>query len=113
MRSSVSKSSADGRRPANAARVRAKEAADLLGEALALLRSEQTSGRVSEPRHSTDRLLRLPEVQRLCGLRKSAIYEHMRRGTFPRSVKVGVSATTWSEAAIQAWIADRITGGPT
>ena len=63
------------------------------------------------PRQQSDRLLRLPEVQRLTGLRRSAIYEQMQRGIFPRSVKVGPRAATWSEAAIQAWIADRIESG--
>jgi prophage regulatory protein len=56
-------------------------------------------------------LLRLPEVQRLTGLRRSAIYEQMQKGIFPRSVKAGPRAATWSEAAVQAWISKRIDAG--
>jgi prophage regulatory protein len=58
---------------------------------------------------SPDRLIKLPDVERLTCLRRSAIYEQIQRGAFPRSVKVGKRSATWSEA-IQAWIADRVTG---
>ena len=91
---------------------RTLEAAQLLQEALALLGESQASSDAPVPQRSTDRLLRLPEVQLLTGLRRSAIYEQMRRGLFPRSVKTGPRATCWSEAAVQRWIADRIAGQP-
>jgi prophage regulatory protein len=54
-------------------------------------------------------LLRL-EVERLTDLRKSAIYDHMQKGGFPRSVKAGIRATMWSEAGVQGWIAARLEG---
>ncbi|KQW65079.1 transcriptional regulator [Variovorax sp. Root411] len=57
-----------------------------------------------------DRLLRLPEVERLTGLRRSAIYEQMRRGIFPRSVKAGRRIAAWPESAVQSWIAERMDG---
>jgi prophage regulatory protein len=86
---------------------RALQATRLLREALALLGAEEGLKAVAS-RRIPDRLLRMPEVQRLTGLRRSAIYEQMQRGTFPQSVKVGRRATTWSEAAIQGWIAERL-----
>jgi prophage regulatory protein len=52
-------------------------------------------------KRASDRLLRLPEVQRLTGLRRSAIYEQMQKGGFPESVKTSPRAATWSEAAVQ------------
>lgn len=85
-----------------------QQAAELLREALLLLSSNQgaTLGvAVSRP---PGRLLRLPEVQRMTGLRRSAIYDHMQRGVFPKSAKAGARITAWSEAAIQAWIAERL-----
>ena len=91
---------------------RTLEAAQLLQEALALLGAPQQSSHSPFPRPTTDRLLRLPDVQLLTGLRRSAIYEQMRRGLFPRSVKTGPRASCWSEAAVQRWIADRIAGQP-
>ena len=80
---------------------------DKLREALDLLGGDLTVESAIQGGHGSDRLLRLPEVQRLTGLRRSAIYEQMRRGIFPRSVKAGARTATWSEAAIQAWIAAR------
>lgn len=93
--------------------IRTERAAMLLQEALGLL---DCKGALSSPgalqaghvRASPDRLLRLPEVQRLTGLGRSAIYQQMKSGTFPQSVKVGPRAATWSEAAIQEWIHRRL-----
>jgi len=86
---------------------RAGQAVRLLREALALLGNETVNERPSGQR-GPDRLLRLPEVQRLTGLGRSAIYLQMQEGVFPRSVKAGRRAATWSEAAVQAWIAQRL-----
>src|SRR5689334_7770116 len=87
---------------------RTNRAAELLREALSLLSSveQQNIRSLTSP----DRLIKLPDVERLTGLRRSAIYERIQRGAFPPSVKVGKRSSTWSEAAIQAWIADRVTG---
>jgi len=90
---------------------RASQAVHLLREALALLDAESGSSLASISKRPPDRLLRLPEVERLTGLRRSAIYEQMQKGTFPRSVKAGPRAATWSEAAIQVWIAERLGSG--
>jgi len=101
--------SADGPRgSAEVAAERASRAAHLLREALALLASDSDAAPFVGAKRGSDRLLRLPEVQRLTGLRRSAIYEQMQRGIFPRSVKAGARAATWSEAAVQAWISERI-----
>lgn len=85
----------------------AARAAVLLQEALNLLGNSGAFGSAHVSRPS-DRLLRLPEVQRLTGLGQSAIYQQMKEGFFPRSVKVGPRAATWSEAAVQAWIQQRL-----
>jgi prophage regulatory protein len=86
------------------------QAAHLLQEALALLCGESPQQIAQATTRAHDRLLRLPDVERLTGLRRSAIYEQMQRGVFPRSVKVGKRAATWSESAVQSWIADRLDG---
>lgn len=59
----------------------------------------------------TERLLRLPEVESLVGLRKSSIYDAMKRGEFPAPVKLSRRAVCWPASAIDAWIAERIKGG--
>ncbi len=58
-----------------------------------------------------ERLLRLPDVESLTGLRKSSIYDAMRRGEFPQPVKLSRRAVCWPESRIQSWIAERIAGG--
>lgn len=93
----------------NTAVHRTLQAAQLLHEALALLGVDPVQ-QMPRTTRAPDRLLRLPDVERLTGLRRSAIYEQMQRGAFPRSVKAGKRAATWSETAVQAWIADRIDG---
>ena len=54
------------------------------------------------------RLLRLPEVERLIGLKKSTLYALIERGDFPQQIKISARASAWSEDAIQSWIAERI-----
>ncbi|MBV7427332.1 MULTISPECIES: AlpA family transcriptional regulator [unclassified Acidovorax] len=81
-------------------------AASLLQEALSLLSG---SGPGSLPTVSDDdRLIRLPEVLRLTGMCRSALYDQMSRGQFPRSVKIGPRAASWSARAVHSWISDRI-----
>lgn len=89
---------------------RTARAVTLLQEALALLSLEDAVLARKEVAHQADRLIRLPEVLQRTGLRRSAVYEQMQKGTFPRSVKIGPRAATWSEAAVQAWIAKCLDG---
>jgi prophage regulatory protein len=50
------------------------------------------------------RLLRLPEVMARVGLRRSAIYQRMSDGRFPRSRSLGPKCTVWVEAEIDEWV---------
>ena len=56
---------------------------------------------------TTDRLLRLSEVQARCGLSRSSVYRKMRDRSFPEPLKVGVRAVRWRESEIEAWLASR------
>lgn len=53
-----------------------------------------------------DRLLRLPDVMARVGLKRSAIYERMNDGRFPRSRSLGPRCAVWLESEIADWIAD-------
>ena len=59
-----------------------------------------------------ERLLRLPDVEARTGLRKSAIYQAMKEGTFPACLKLGPRASAWPSSEIDAWIAARIASEP-
>lgn len=50
------------------------------------------------------RLLRLPEVMARVGLKRSAIYQRMTDGRFPRSRSLGPKCTVWVESEIDEWI---------
>lgn len=56
-------------------------------------------------------ILRLLEVQRRVGLKKSAIYAGVKDGSFPKPIKLGTGphcAVGWLEPEINAWLKTRI-----
>ncbi|PCG07450.1 transcriptional regulator [Sphingomonas ginsenosidimutans] len=48
--------------------------------------------------------MRLPEVIARVGLRRSAIYQRMSEGRFPKSRSLGPKCAVWVEAEIDEWI---------
>ena len=50
-----------------------------------------------------DILIKLPEVCRQAGFGKSAIYEMINNGTFPKPIKLGYGSR-WSQQEVQAWM---------
>ena len=56
------------------------------------------------PHFREARLLRLPEVATRVGLAKTAIYDLIKRNSFPRPIKLG-AASVWVDAEISEWIA--------
>jgi prophage regulatory protein len=53
-------------------------------------------------------ILRRKQVQARTGLARSTIYQHIKAGTFPRSVPLGPRAVGWLESDVNNWIADRV-----
>ena len=58
-----------------------------------------------------ERLLRLPEVRQVVGLKTTAIYDGIRKGNFPRSVLIGKRAVAWRASEISEWIGTRSAQG--
>ena len=58
--------------------------------------------------NNSRRLLRLPEVKRFVGLGRSAIYDKIKRGEFPRPVSLGARAVAWPSDEINSWVDSRI-----
>ena len=54
------------------------------------------------------RIIRRPELTERTGLQKSAIYERMEAGTFPKAVTLGPNSVGWLEHEVDAWIEARI-----
>ncbi|MHB1870214.1 MAG: helix-turn-helix transcriptional regulator [Steroidobacteraceae bacterium] len=55
--------------------------------------------------NTADRLLALPEVERLTGLRSSALYLRCQRGEFPQPLRISSRCSRWRESEVIAWIA--------
>ena len=56
------------------------------------------------------RLIRLPQVMDRVGLKRSAIYQRMTEGRFPKSRLLGSRYTVWLESEIDAWIEAALDG---
>jgi prophage regulatory protein len=54
------------------------------------------------------RVLRLPEVEVMTGLKHSIIYELISQGSFPPPVELTATARGWVESEIDDWLDQRI-----
>lgn len=55
-----------------------------------------------------DRLIRLPEVERLTGCKKSTIYQMMKEGRFIKPIRYSARMVVWPESAVLQFIQDQI-----
>ena len=53
-------------------------------------------------------LLRLPEVERATGLKRSAIYARIASNEFPKPVRLTARTVGWLESEITDWINQRV-----
>lgn len=53
-------------------------------------------------------ILRRRQVEARVGLRRSQIYELMRRRAFPLAVRLGSRSVGWLEHEIEAWLTARV-----
>lgn len=44
----------------------------------------------------------------MVGLKRTAIYENIKTGNFPKPVKLGSRASGWVAGEVQAWIEQRM-----
>ena len=54
------------------------------------------------------RLIRLPELITLVGLKRAAIYKAIRSNEFPRPIKIGLRAVAWDSRSVDSWIREKI-----
>jgi prophage regulatory protein len=55
------------------------------------------------------KLYRLRELSARIGLGRSAVYQAIKDGRFPKPVRVGARAVAWRHQDIEAWLAERAT----
>lgn len=53
-------------------------------------------------------LLRLPDVIARVGLRRTAVYDLIARGKFPRPIRLGRRCSAWPSDVIDRWVKERI-----
>jgi prophage regulatory protein len=61
----------------------------------------------SVPISTEHRLLRRAEVEQKTGLKHAHIYNLMKEGKFPKTLRVGVRAVRWDSAEVDQWVAER------
>lgn len=71
---------------------------------IAAPQNEVASPQCNESLAQPPRLLRLPEVMGRVGLKRSAIYQRMSEGRFPKSRSLGPKCAVWVETEIDDWI---------
>lgn len=59
-----------------------------------------------------ERIIRLPQVKAMAGISTTVIYDKMKRGEFPRQIKLG-RLSGWVESEIQDWIRKQISASRT
>ncbi|RYM64754.1 dipicolinate synthase [Serratia liquefaciens] len=57
---------------------------------------------------SSEKLLRLPEVQKRTGYSRAWLYRLMREERFPAAIKIGSRSIAFIESEIDEWINQRI-----
>jgi prophage regulatory protein len=54
------------------------------------------------------RVLRLREVEKTTGIKRSTIYENMERGAFPKPIALAPRSVGWLQHEIDAWVESRV-----
>ena len=60
---------------------------------------------MQQGKQADDRLMRRKEVEEMVGLSCSSIYEGMKNGTFPGSIRIGKKGVRWRLSTIRNWMA--------
>jgi prophage regulatory protein len=55
-----------------------------------------------------EQFLRLNDVTRLTGLRRSTVYTHARSGKFPKPITIGGTVTAWLATEVTEWMRAQI-----
>ena len=53
-------------------------------------------------------ILRRNQVEERTGLKRSTLYEQIKKGDFPSPIKIGIRAVGWIDSEIQAWLESRV-----
>ncbi|MCL4790433.1 MAG: AlpA family transcriptional regulator [Gammaproteobacteria bacterium] len=57
---------------------------------------------------ANEKVIRRPEVEARTGLPRSTLYDAIKRGSFPRPIKLSERSVAWVASEVDAWVAARI-----
>ncbi len=57
---------------------------------------------------NTQQFYRLPHLTKRIGVSGSSIWAWVKKGTFPKPVKLSPNCTAWTAESVEKWAADRI-----
>ena len=57
---------------------------------------------------TTKQFLRLPDVIKMVGKSRTAIYRDIQGGTFPAPIRIGARAVAWNSVDVENWQQARI-----
>lgn len=60
------------------------------------------------PSQHSERLLPLKEVISRTSLSRATVYDLMKRGAFPKPIRLLEHRIAWPESTVSSWIADKI-----
>lgn len=52
-------------------------------------------------------ILRKPQVLAVTGMKSTWLHEAVKRGTFPRPVRLGARAVGWRKSEVETWLKSR------
>jgi len=58
---------------------------------------------------NTETVYRVGDVKKIVGLSKNTIYRQIKKGNFPKPIRIGTRAVAWRSSDIQNWIETRET----
>lgn len=58
--------------------------------------------------HAPIKVVRLPDVCVMVGLKRAAIYRLAQKGSFPKPIKISTKLSGWIESEVCDWINSRI-----
>jgi prophage regulatory protein len=53
-------------------------------------------------------VIRLHELEKLTGRKRSSVYEDMAAGRLPKQIKIGPRAVGWLRSDIDEWLSERV-----
>ena len=62
----------------------------------------------SKPVVPRDKLIDLPVVCAIAGVKKSTVYDLVKKRSFPQPVRLSARMVRWSEASVLQWVQDKI-----